>query len=348
MPPCKPILKPGTKICLVGEAPGEQEELLGQPFIGACGQELTRILRDAGLSRDDCSITNVFLTRPPGNKIEAFCGKKAEVGGKDYTLPPLRAGKYIRPEYLPELDRLKEELLYLKPNLCVALGATASWALLQQSKITSVRGTITESVLVPGLKVLPTFHPAAVLRQWTLRVIVLSDFMKAREELKFPEIRREKRIIWIEPDLEAVAEFKTKFLDSASRIAIDIETIRDQISCIGFAPSPNLALVVPFIDKARKEWSYWPNTKEEQTAWSLVKAICENSSEKILQNGLYDVQYLWRTAGIVVRNFAQDTMLLHHALQPELPKGLGFLGSIYCNESAWKDLRKTHTTKREE
>ena len=66
------------------------------------------------------------------------------------------------------------------------------------------------------------------------------------------------------------------------------------------------------------------------------------------QNFLFDIHFLWRTVGITVPNATDDTMLLHHALQPEMEKGLGFLGSIYTREPSWKVMRKTGTTKRED
>ena len=63
-----------------------------------------------------------------------------------------------------------------------------------------------------------------------------------------------------------------------------------------------------------------------------------SENPKLWQNEAYDLQYLARM-GFIVRNSQHDTMLLHHAHYPEMPKSLGFLGSIYCNETAWKELR---------
>ena len=68
--------------------------------------------------------------------------------------------------------------------------------------------------------------------------------------------------------------------------------------------------------------------------------LLESVIPKVFQNGLFDMQYLARM-GLQVRNALHDTMLLHHVLYPELQKGLGFLGSIYSNEPAWK-LMRTH------
>jgi len=339
-PCCKPTGPVNARIVIVGEAPGKQEELLHQPFVGASGQELTRMLADAGIDRKECYLTSVFLSRPPGNKLDAFCGKKAEVGGKSYPYPALRQGKYIRPEYLPELTRLAEEISNVKPNLIIALGGTATWALLQNPKITTIRGTVTESTLVPGYKVLPTFHPAAVLRQWGNRPVVLADLMKAKREVEFPEIVRPARDIWLEPTLADIEQFFHVHLTKAEKITYDIETAHDMITCIGFAGDPYHALCIPFVDRRNPSFSYWNNPKDEITAWQWVKQILQTHMPKEAQNGMYDIQWLWRKMGIAPKNSTLDTMLQAHALQPELPKGLGFLGSIYTNEASWKEMRK--------
>jgi DNA polymerase I-like protein with 3'-5' exonuclease and polymerase domains len=103
-------------------------------------------------------------------------------------------------------------------------------------------------------------------------------------------------------------------------------------------------VVVPFVK--RDGSSYWPSLADEQAAWRFVKWVLESDFRKIWQNGLYDLQYLTRM-GIRPKNCLHDTMLLHHAIYPELPKSLGFLGSIYCNESAWKDLRLAKEEKKD-
>lgn len=129
-----------AKIALVAEAWGQQEELTRQPLIGTAGQELNRMLLEAGINRAECFATNVFAFRPTDNKIEILCGQKKDVG-KKYILAPLSTGKYVYPKYLGELLRLYEELEIVQPNLIIALGNTAMWALSQQTKIGSMRGT---------------------------------------------------------------------------------------------------------------------------------------------------------------------------------------------------------------
>lgn len=337
-----------NKILILGEAWGEREEQERAPFVGASGWHLTQMLSEAGINRADCYLTNVFNRRPRANKIEDFCGPKSEgIPG----LPMFDKGKYFRAEFEPELDRLQQEILDVNPNLIIALGNTACWALLGVTSISKRRGTVASSThCVSGYKVLPTYHPAAVLRQWELRAVTVLDFAKGKVESDFPEVIRPEREVWIEPNLEDLERFSDVYLQKATRLSVDIETAGVQITCIGFAPSSRIALVVPFVDHRRAKGNYWPSTGSELAAWRFVIRVLSLPCEKLFQNGLYDISFLWRSYGIRVRNPAHDTMLLHHALQPESPKALDFLGSVYTNEASWKLMRpraKT-TLKRDE
>jgi DNA polymerase len=334
-----------AKLALVGEAWGEHEERQRMPFVGPAGYHLNRMLEAAGIHRADCHLTNVFNLRPrPSNDIQNLCQKEKIPGTR-----PLKPGWYVRPEYLPEVDRLHRELRTLKPNLAVLLGGTASWALLGSSAISGIRGTVCASDIVLGLKCLPTYHPAAVLREWSLRPVTVLDLTKARREAAFPEIRRPPRTIYVEPTLSDLEWYHDNFLAPAQRITFDIETRGQQITCIGFAPDHQSAIVVPFTDDRAATGSYWPSAHDEQRAWDYVRDVLGSDQPKVAQNGLYDINFLWRSYGIAVKNFEEDTMLLHHALQPESEKGLGFLGSIYTDEINWKSMRgKSTTIKRDE
>lgn len=347
-PPVPSLLRPGASLLLVGEAPGEQETILREPFIGSAGQELRRMLADAGLSFDECSITNVFPIRPPDNKIEAFCGKKESVGGKSYSLPPLRQGLYIRPEYLHHLESLKELILNCNPVCIVALGAVAAWALLQDSRITKLRGTVAPCALVPGYKVLPTFHPAYILRTWADRVVAVADLMKAKAEQHSREIHRPQRRVHIIESVGDLPLAEDLLARGGNVLSFDIETGAKQIKCISLATSPFDAVLLPFVDFRRPKGSFWQSPSDEVLAWRWLKGILESPIPKLAQNGLYDIQYLLE-ASIRVRNYTWDTMILHHSLWPELKKDLGFLGSLYTQEPAWKLMRtRSGDLKREE
>ena len=375
-----------TPILLIGEAFGEVEARYGQPFLGSSGAELIRMLGEAGVLdltasdhedlhqwyafRKDTAIariwaahddkvrrTNVFRLHPPKNDLSWFCGPKEDaLEGYPVLLKKLKthhfwSGGYVRDEFWPELDRLQSEILALDPTLIVCLGNTALWALTGQSGITKVRGTTLLSTLtVLDYKLLPTIHPASVLRQWNQRPIVIADLMKAKVQNEFPEIRRPHREIWIEPTLEDIRTFFDSFVRGCDLLSVDIETSGTRITCIGFAPRSNLGIVIPFDDERSVTGSYWPSKSIERTVWEVIQEILEDRSiPKLFQNGAYDIGFLWRAYGIKVRGAAEDTMLLHHALHPEMRKSLGLLGSIYSDEGAWKYLgKRSRTIKRDD
>jgi len=338
------------KIMIVGEAWGEQEERMQSPFVGPTGYELWRMLSEANIKRSECYVTNVFNLRPkPTNDIENLCcSPKPTITG---SLPALSRGKYLRPEFLPQVQRLYSDVQRVRPNIIIALGNTACWALLLTTGISKLRGaiTVTAAPEANGTKILPTYHPSAVCREWSLRPVTVLDFCKARRESEYPEIRRPERTVYIEPSLSDMEWFYDRHLVHCESISFDIETAGDQITCIGFAPNPETALVIPFCDPRKPGGSYWDNPQEEEEAWRFVRRVLAMPQPKSGQNGLYDITFLWRGYGITVTNYDEDTMLLHHALQPESPKGLGFLGSVYTNEASWKLMRKgKETIKRED
>lgn len=333
---------------IIGEAYGAEEERLGKPFVGGAGHVLDRMLADAGIRRGECFVTNVFNFRPYNNRTETLCGPKA---GAIPGYPSLNKGAsgYVRAEFAEELDRLGDELLSQNPNVVVTLGNTATWALLGKTSIGQMRGyTYMSTHTVEGYKVLPTYHPAAVMREWSLRPTTIMDLRKAKHEATFPELRRPERTIFIPETPEELHELDRTYLSPAAILSVDIETAGTQITTIGFSPDPKIGVVVPFLDPRRAERSYWPDGGTERLVWGVVEDILKRKTPKVFQNGLFDIAFLARAYGIRVCNAEQDTMLLHHALQPEALKGLGYLGSVYTSEQNWKLMRKRATAKKDE
>lgn len=345
----KPSGPSPCEVMIIGEAPGKDEDIFGKPFWGSSGAELRRMLLQAGFkgglnSRgypDDSNqyyLTNVFMDRPPNNDLDALCGKRADVA-KSYPLPALSQGKYILEKHLHELDRLRQEIIEVAPRLILAVGNTPCWALLQRTGVGKLRGALYPCEL-GGLNVpvLPTYHPAAVLRDWSLRVIAVQDFIRARRYLDegFQQIKR--RLI-LEPDIDEVESFCRGLLDDPpGLLSFDIETFAGTITCIGFAPSISSAITIPFYDPSKPDRNYWPTLELELRARAAVRSVLESPIPKLGQNGLYDIQYCWREM-FRVQNYAEDTMIRHHSLYPELPKGLGFMATIYTDEAPWKVLR---------
>lgn len=345
----------------VGEAWGAEEEEVKQPFVGASGREFARMLSEAWqepelahaagqhdrsqwlrerndwLNKRGVLLTNVFAFRPSNNNLATIC---TDAAGAGEGAKPVRtqAPRYIKPEYMCEVERLKREIELVRPNLVVALGATALWALLGVIGIGGHRGATVHSTLVPNQKMLATYHPAGVIYQWSLRGTVVADLMKAQNEARHADIVRPPRRIHVCPDIEDVESTTDWLLANAKILSPDIETMKGQIRCVGFAWTRSDAIVIPFIHNLSGK-SYWEWEEHELRAWFCVKRLLESDIPKVFQNGIFDCQYLYR-AGISTKNMAHDTMLLHHVLYPELPKGLGFLGSIYTNEMSWKLLRR--------
>lgn len=331
-----------AKLLILGEAPGLEETIKLLPFIGAAGKELDLWLRAAGIARSDCYITNVFKTQPANNNLMNFCYRPMDAK-PGYA--PIAPGLYVRPEIAePALAELAAEIEATKPSLVFALGNTALWATVGKTGITKLRGYITPTAFGP---VLGTYHPSAVLRganaggnedaetsgSFDYRAIALCDTLKARKFID-GTIKTKTRKILVPETIEELHSFDL----STDLLTFDIETKGQYgITCVGLAPNDELAYVVPFFSE--KTGNYWMTEDAELAAWRWVKAALESTTPKLGQNGAYDLQWLAR-AGIRVRNYLHDTMLLHHALYPELPKSLLALGSIYCNEINWKSITK--------
>src|SRR5213082_506891 len=159
-----------AKLVVVGEAPGATEDASGVPFSGASGNDLNNYLIAVGIARSDVFVTNVCHVRPPANKFEAFLKPKPH------------------PALLYGIVQLKKDIEEIRPNLVLALGDVPLRFLTNKRSITKYRGSVLESTLVKGQKVLPTFHPASVFRQYENRALIRLDMKRVAEEAKFPEI----------------------------------------------------------------------------------------------------------------------------------------------------------------
>lgn len=331
-----------SRIAILTDCYEADDVAAGKPFSGTQGHILRGICSQAGIALSECSTRAVFPMQPPGRGLDSFCirSKQGAIAGYPY----LRRGFYIPEQYAPHIARLRAWLEQERPNIIVALGNLPLWALTKTTGIERWRGSPTVDH-TGEFKVLATWHPSAIIKQWNLRPIAFMDLVKAKRESEFPQIKRPKRYIHLEPTLADIEEFYEKHIAPAPYIACDIETKADTITEVGIATSASRALVIPFWSRARG--NYWSTQEEERAAWEWVRRILETKPQ-VGQNYQYDMQYLWRKMGIACKGFAGDTMLLHHALQPEMKKGLGFLGSVYTNEPSWKFMRTDHSTMKKE
>ena len=338
------------KIAFVGEAPTHADEQEARLFAGVIGKEFTAMLSEANIIREEVYLTNTFLSRPRNGNIYNMCVKKKEADdywklmgneGK-YPFAPLKVGNYLHPKYLPEVTRLHKEILDYNPNIVVALGNTALWALSGISGIMKMRGTLMEVQLGDKfVKMLPTLDPNTLQRQWENRPVLVADLLKTKRESRSPKFVRPKRLLWLEPNLVDIGTFQRSYLDSAPEIACDIETAHGQITCIGFGTATH-AICIPFVDYRKEGWNYWNSVTEEVRAMNIIKHILQSGSKIVFQNGMYDMIWMLVKWGMFPKA-TEDTMLMHHSMFSEMRKSLGFLGSIYTNEPSWKWMRPTKT-----
>ena len=309
-------------------------------FSAAQYNMLRQLFGQVGLPLRGTAKTSVF--RFPARDIVDIAGPKASALP---GFPAVGPGKYISTAHTEDLANLEREIARVKPNLILGFGPASAWALLRNKSVKGIRGAPTASAYGP--KALITYHPSSVLRDYGLRPIVISDLAKASREMTFPELVRPTREIWLSPTFADLLDFEARYIEGASQLSIDIETAQRQITCIGFAPTKDRALVVPITCRANRDGNYW-DAGTEVRVWNWIRRQCARRTSIIGQNFLYDSNFLWTSYGITCPSMSEDTMLLHHALQPEMEKGLGFLATLYTNEPPWKMMRKKDTVKRED
>jgi hypothetical protein len=230
------------------------------------------------------------------------------------------------------------ELDKWKPVVCVAAGAVPLYALTGKKQITKWRGSILESTLKKGLKVIPTIHPAAALRQYTYVYPIIWDLQRAKKESESPAILLPKRDYLIEPTFTQVLTYMRTV---KSPVAFDIEVANQEVSCISFSHDPRTAISIPFIDQSGRD--YWTNETEGEV-WKLVREVLENPNiEKVAQNAIFDISFLAQKCGIHVKGLVGDTMIGWAQLFPDLSKSLAFISSICTREPYYKDVLKEAT-----
>src|SRR5208337_3722344 len=316
-----------AKIFLVGEAPGAEENLSGRPFIGHAGKVLNSLLSYAGINRLDCLVGNVAREQPPGNKIEFF----------------FEDSKCTRPKplMLKYMNMLQQEIIQYKPNIIVGLGATALWALTGQRGIQAFRGYVQEGTLVPGTKVLCTYHPAAVSRDWSLQFPTVMDLRKALRNSLTPDLPRDTRILRSNPSKrEFIQYLQWLTFDWKDPISLDIETKANcHIDILGLAHSPDNAISFEVLSGGKPKYE----PREELEIWYWIARVLE-IRESIMHNGLFDACVLWLRNRVLSRRLLADTLIAAHVCWPEHPRSLGFLTSICLNVPAWKHTQSLTPT----
>ena len=307
-----------AKIYIYGEAPGQQEEFQGRPFVGGAGKILDGLLQETGIERSKCYIDNVIQERPPGNNFNVHYKDKSRREPTEYLV-----GRWTQ---------LRKEVAQRRPNVVIALGEEAMRALTGKRHITKWRGSL---IGCEGVKVIPIIHPAAVMRQWEFRPMCIFDLTRAKAHAltpTFPPPRNDRFII--NPTYDEIFMY-IEMLKRKEYISFDIETDRKQIMCMGLGWSKSSAVCIPIFYGT----SSWWNASQEKAIILALKDLFANTKIKfIAQNAQYDMVYMKDLWGIEVKNLWMDTMIAQHCVYPELPKGLAFLCSVYTDRPYYKGM----------
>jgi len=335
-----------ARIAIIGESPSYEEEIGLKPFIGPSGRELDRLLKDAGINRNECWLTNAckFMI-PPNSKS----GKK---------IPFLNRTMSVNIDMDKQINELRNELYQLPNlNLVICLGGTALWAMtgLKSIKgykddgkpkykpagegiIEDYRGSI---LLGMGKKVIGTYHPAFLLHQggdggggyWNRQVMV-HDLKRCKEQSTFPEINLPSRNLYVCTSSAQLQDFIDRNKKN-DKPAVDIEAHPDGSGipiCIGFSFNPNEGATVPLWNSSGI--SNIPSSDLAQMWYLTAKLLAEN--EIVGQNFKYDQDKIKRL-GFIIKRLCSDTMLKAFAINPELPKNLAFNTSTYTLEPFYKN-----------
>ena len=374
---CKPVGTQPSPILFVGEAPGANEEREGLPLVGGSGDELLRMLIEAGLVepgvmrnfepgagegsgytmghmvRDGVipgiRLTNVSSSRPPGNQIDNFFLTKTEAKKRHIDEVD---GVYPIPSLLDDLSSLEREVQDTNPDVIIAAGNTALWALTGQTGIMKWRGSSlpTHRIIRPEgrpYRVIPILHPAFILRQWTSRAITVSDL---RQRIK-PAVGHPTYVDpWdkfqfvttptYDQARDLLGAIVRQLREGPLEIAVDIETMyQSQISSIAFALDGTTAFCIPIL--CSTDWrGYWSLEEEFQLIMMMRHILSHPNACIIGQNYPYDMLYLFRLWCVKPR-LDHDTRTIQRVCFPTSPASLDYLASMYSpDHQYWKDENK--------
>lgn len=317
---------PHAKIMIVGEAPGEHEELQGLPFVGPSGEILWRYMNELGVTREECWVTNVCKYRPAGNKFDNLFIEKGKPSD----------------ELAEGIEELKAEIMFVKPHVIATMGGWPLWYVTGKAGekngkpvpgtgSMSYRGSILPSTFqrTPFIyfKVVACIHPAVLTRNWKIHPTLKLDLRRVVEESHTSSIVYPTHETVVDPTWDLVRE-----LAQAEWLSVDIETFRDkkkgsQLACVGFSDSPSRGVCI---------------TQDRDQ----MKYLLTCPAKKCLQFGQdFDIPYLWYHEGWEVTNYSWDTFVAAATLQPEWPRSLAFLCSIYTRYPFYKEERKTWVRK---
>ena len=316
-----------AKLAVVAEQPGIHEirAIPPRPLIGPAGRGFNECLSITRIPRHELYLTNVIkdLDAPLKHYIDIKSSGKSKV----------------HPEGMQYIQELSEELKELNPNCVLALGNIALFALTNRVGITKWHGSVIESTIVPGLKVVPTFHPATFIPpkfNFINKPLICEDILRAKKESAFSEIRRTERQVTIKPSFNESISFLDHCYEVGLKgqiIGIDIEVINNELDCISFAWSGTEAISIPF---RNQQGDYFTVDQELEVMSLVAKIVQEKRITKVGANFIFDLQFLFHKYGIVPKGTFHCTQIAQKISFPDLRAGLDAVTTMYTDIPYYK------------
>lgn len=289
------------------------------------------MLREAGIDPRRAYFTNVCKYRPPSNDIGKWMTDKKKTGIANEW--EYKDGRYYSDEIAEGLSELHGDILSRRPKIVVGLGNTPLWAITGQWGISDWRGS--EMALGSGedaIPFVPTLHPAGILRSWPTRTFAVHDFKtRVARRLRDGFDTPKWDFNWT-PSLSEALHFINGLTGD---VAVDVETSRGRIVCVGLATSARQAMCIPFISEGYG--SYWSALDAQLVVAALQRKLTSPDVNVVGQNFNYDASYFDDNFQFIPR-VSFDTLIAQTVLFPGTPRGLGFLSSMHCDwHCFWKD-----------
>lgn len=296
-----------AKIMIVGEAPGYREDEVERPFAGKSGKLLDAALEKVGLSRDDAFITNVVKCRPPDNA------------------PPTKGQMKACRHYLDA------ELKAVDPEFILTVGNSAL-SLIKKSGIMKHRGELFD---YNGSQVLPTVHPAAVLRNPRYEGVFNTDLNTFSRLVRGESGSLDTRTFLVQGKRGLTAACQAILKSTA--LAYDVETTIGgefapdaALATIAIAVKPGVVFVVPIMHPEAR----WRDPK--RVIEIVAHALAYTNARRIAHNAKFDDRWVSHFGGDVRADF--DTMIAAHMLDENRFKALKYLAQLLLGVDPWADI----------
>ena len=330
---------PKATYLVVGDHYTYMDQMKSKPFSDGGGTILYGMLQEAGILTSDCWFTNLLNAVPPqGNLDNWFPVKKRDQLPSHINM----LGRVVHPDVAKGLSVLQATINLVKPKAIITLGNPPLWALTSNWSSLNWRGSMLKDMYT-SIPLVPVVHPRFIMAQWQHRVTAIMD-MKRAVQMANDLVKPPEHSFIIRPSLETVMSIINRFIQKMDAgeswtFDVDIETLGGHIRSLAFAWSLTEAICIPFGMNGMFK-HYWPYTEEEgMVVHALYRLMTHPKANVRMQNGLFDVQYIFKHWHFIPR-VSQDTMISHHTMWTGLPKNLAYQASMYSRWYVyWKDMR---------